>query len=256
MDLRLKGKVALVTGAGSQVGFGKAICMRLAKEGCNIIASDINLEGAKQTAAEVEALGCQGLAVKADITKKAEVQDMVKQGLAKFQRIDILVNNAGGVLHGGPFLEQDETLWDKELALNLKGPMFCAQAVLPGMLHNKYGKIITVSSSSARIVHPGVSMYTIAKGATFIFTRGLARQYAKDGIIVNSVAPGWSLETDFVKGGQAAKERIKPMFLQETPLGRGTATEDIASMVAYLASDVSGDIVGQVISVDGGSTFS
>lgn len=256
MDLKLKGKVALVTGAGSQVGFGKAICLQLAREGCNIISSDIDLEGARQTVAAVEASGCQGLAVKADVTKKAEVQDMVKQGLAKFQRIDILVNNAGGVLHGGSFIEQDEALWDKELALNLKGPMFCAQAVLPGMLQNKYGKIINISSSSARIVHPGVSMYTIAKGASFIFTRGLAKQYAKDGIIVNSVAPGWSLETDFVKGGQTAKERIKPMFLQETPLGRGTSVEDIANMVAYLASDLSGDIVGQVISVDGGSTFS
>ena len=99
-------------------------------------------------------------------------------------------------------------------------------------------------------------MYTIAKGAIFIFTRGLAKQYARDGIIVNSVAPGWSTDTDFIKGGQEAKDRIKPMFLQETPLGRGTAPADIAGMVAYLASDVSGDIVGQVISVDGGSTFS
>jgi NAD(P)-dependent dehydrogenase (short-subunit alcohol dehydrogenase family) len=256
MDLKLKGKVALVTGAGSQVGFGKAICLRLAGEGCFIIAADINLEGAGQTVEAVRALGCRGLAVKCDITKKAEVQEMVKQGLAEFSRIDILVNNAGGVLHGGSFLEQDEALWDKELALNLKGPMFCSQAVIPGMLQRKYGKIIIISSSSARIVHTGVSMYTIAKGATFIFTRGLAKQYAKDGIIVNSIAPGWSLETDFVKGGQPAKDRMKPMFMQETPLGRGTSTEDIANMVAYLASDVSGDVVGQVISVDGGSTFS
>lgn len=256
MDLKLKDRVALATGAGSQVGFGRAICLRLAGEGCHIIAADINPEGALQTAEAVRALGCRSLAVKCDITKKAEVQEMVKKGLAEFSQIDILVNNAGGVLHGGSFLDQEEALWDRELALNLKGPMFCVQAVLPGMLQKKYGKIIIISSSSARIVHPGVSMYTIAKGATFIFTRGLAKQYAKDGIIVNSVAPGWSTDTDFIKGGQAAKDRMRPMFLEETPLGRGTSTEDIAGMVAYLASDVSGDIVGQVISVDGGSTFS
>lgn len=256
MDLKLNGKVALVTGAGSQVGFGRAISLRLAQEGCQVIVADINLEGARKTAADIEALGRQALAVKADITQKAEVQDMVKQALARFKRIDILVNNAGGVFQGGPFLKQDEATWDKELALNLKGPLLCAQAVLPGMVENKYGKIINISSSSVRIVHPGVSMYTMAKGAIFIFTRGLAKQYANQGIVVNSVAPGWSLDTDFVKGGQDAKDRMKPMFLQETPLGRGTTPEDIANLVAYLASDISGDIVGQVISVDGGSTFS
>jgi NAD(P)-dependent dehydrogenase (short-subunit alcohol dehydrogenase family) len=256
MDLNLKGKVALVTGAASQAGFGKAICLRLAREGCQIAAADVNLEGATQTAAEIEKLGVAGLAVRADITRKGEVQAMVKQVLAKFGRIDILVNNAGGVSHGGNFLEQDETLWDKEVALNLKGTMLVCQAVLPSMLEKKYGKIVNVSSSSARIVHPGVAMYTIAKGAVYIFTRQLAKTYVAQGVNCNSVAPGWSLDTDFVKGGQAAKERMKPMFLAETPIGRGTSVEDIANMVAFLASDVSADIVGQVISVDGGSTFS
>ncbi|HEX7475231.1 MAG TPA: SDR family oxidoreductase [Dehalococcoidales bacterium] len=255
MDLGLKGKVALVTGAGSQVGFGKSICLTLAKEGCNIVAADINLEGAQKTAAEVETLGPKALAVKADVTRKADIQEAVKQALAKFKRIDILVNNAGAVLGHSPFLEQSEVDWDSELALNLKGAMFCCQAVLPGMVANKYGKIINISSSSARIVHPSVSMYTIAKGALYIFTRELAKQYAGQGIIVNSVAPGWSLTTDFVKGGPQAKERIKPMFLQECPLGRGTEPADVAGMVTYLASDLGGDIVGQIYAVDGGCTM-
>ncbi len=256
MDLGLKGKVALVTGAGSQVGFGRAICLRLAGEGCQIIAADINLAGAQQTASEVKGLGVESLAARVDITHKLEIQAMLKQALAAFGRIDVLVNNAGGVSHGGSFPEQDEALWDKELALNLKGAMLVSQAVLPGMLEKKYGKIIHVSSSSARIVHPGVSMYTIAKGALYIFTRQLAKTYIGQGVNCNSVAPGWSLDTDFVKGGPAAKERMKPMFLAETPLGRGTAPEDVAGLVAFLASDISADIVGQVISVDGGSTFS
>jgi NAD(P)-dependent dehydrogenase (short-subunit alcohol dehydrogenase family) len=256
MELGLKGKVALVTGAGSQVGFGKAICLRLAKEGCHIVAADINLEGAMKTVVEIETLGVQGLAVKADVTSKAEIREMVRHALGRFGRIDILVNNAGGVSHGGNFPDQDEALWDKELALNLKGTMLVSQAVIPAMLEKKYGKIVNVSSSSARIVHPGVAMYTIAKGAVYIFTRQLAKTYIAQGINCNSVAPGWSLDTDFVKGGAAAKERIKPMFMAETPIGRGTAPDDIANMVAFLASDVSGDIVGQVISVDGGSTFS
>ena len=102
MDLGLKDKVALVTGAGSQVGFGKAICLTLAEEGCHIVASDVDLAGAQKTAAEVEAMGRQALAIKADITKKDEVQEMVKQALAKFGKIDILVNNAGAILGGGP----------------------------------------------------------------------------------------------------------------------------------------------------------
>lgn len=255
MDLGLKGKVAIVTGAGSQVGFGKAICLTLAKEGCDVVAADINLEGAQKTAAEIETLGRKSLAVKADVTKKGEIQEMVKQALAKFKKIDILVNNAGAVMTRGKFLEQQEGDWDKDLALNLKATMLCCQAVLPSMLANKYGKIINISSSSARIVHPEVSMYTIAKGALYIFTRGLAKMYASQGIIVNSVAPGWSLATDFVKGGQEMKERIKPMFLQECPLGRGTEPNDIANMVAYLASDLGGDVVGQIYAVDGGCTM-
>jgi 2-hydroxycyclohexanecarboxyl-CoA dehydrogenase len=256
MDLNLKGKVALVTGAGSQVGFGRAISLRLAREGCQIVAADINLEGAQKTAADSQALGAVALAVKADITRKPEVRDMLKAALAAFGRVDILVNNAGGVSHGGTFIEQDEALWDKELALNLKGAMLVSQAVLPAMLEKKYGKIVNVSSSSARIVHPGVSMYTIAKGALYIFTRQLAKTYIAQGVNCNSVAPGWSLDTDFVKGGAAAKDRMKPMFMAETPIGRGTTPEDVAGLVAFLASDVSADIVGQVISVDGGSTFS
>ena len=117
MDLGLKDKVALVTGAGSQIGFGKAICLTLAKEGCDIIASDIDFNGAKKTAAEVESLGRKALAVKADVTKKADAQEMVKQGLAKFGKIDILVNNAGAILGGGPFLEQNEALWDTRACL-------------------------------------------------------------------------------------------------------------------------------------------
>ena len=131
MELGLKDKIALVTGAGSQIGFGKVICLALAKEGCDIIASDIDFEGAKKTAAEVEALGRKALAVKADITKKAENQEMVKQALTKFGKIDILVNNAGAMLGGGPFLDQDEALWDREFALNHKGCMLVSQAVLP-----------------------------------------------------------------------------------------------------------------------------
>lgn len=253
MDLGLKDKVALVTGAGSQIGFGKAICLTLAREGCHIAASDIDLEGAKKTAAEVEALGRSAIGVKADITKKADAQEQVKQALDKFGKIDILVNNAGAIFGGGPFAEQDEALWDRELALNLKGCMLCSQAVLPAMIEKKYGKIVNIASDTAKMVWPMVSMYNIAKTGVYKFTRDLARTVIGDGINVNCVSPGWSLDTDFAKVPD--KKAAEKNFLKETPIGRGTTPRDIACAVAFFASDLSGDIVGQILSISGGSTF-
>lgn len=253
MDLGLSGKVALVTGAGSQIGFGKAICLALANEGCDIVASDIDLEGAKKTAAEVEALGRKALAVKADITKKADTTEMVKQAITRFGKIDILVNNAGAILGKGPFVEQDEALWDRELALNLKGCMLVSQAVLPSMIEKKYGKIINVASDTAKMVWPMVSMYNIAKTGVYKFTRDLARTVVGDGIRVNCVSPGWSLDTDFAKVPD--KKAAEAFFLKETPAGRGTTPQDIAVAVAFFASDLTSDIVGQILSISGGSTF-
>jgi NAD(P)-dependent dehydrogenase (short-subunit alcohol dehydrogenase family) len=255
MDLGLKDKVALVTGAGSQIGFGKAICLTLAQEGCDIIASDIDFEGAKKTAAEVEKLGRKALAIKCDVTKKAEGLDMAKQALAKFGRIDILVNNAGAILGGGPFVEQDEAYWDRELALNLKGCMLVTQAVLPTMIERKYGKVINVSSDTAKHVSPllGVSMYNIAKTGVYKFTRDLAAAMIGHGIFVNSVSPGWSMDTDFSKAPN--KKAAEEMFKKETPVGRGTTARDIAVAVAFFASDLTSDIVGQILSISGGSTF-
>lgn len=251
MDLGLKGKVALVTGAGSQIGFGKAISLTLAKEGCDIAVNDINLEDAERTASAVRSLGHKAIAIKADVTKKAEVQAMVKQALVECKKIDILVNNAGGIHPQGPFLDHKEELWDKDFNLNIKGSMLCAQAVLPGMIERKYGKIINISSSAPKMAFPGVSTYSMAKAAIYVFTRGLAKSVITQGITVNSVAPGWSL-TNFDK---TPPEELVKRHMPNTPIGRGTTTQDIANTVAFLASDISGDIVGQVICVDGGSTM-
>jgi NAD(P)-dependent dehydrogenase (short-subunit alcohol dehydrogenase family) len=257
MDLGLKGKVALVTGAGSQVGFGKAICLLLAQEGCDIIAADLDFPGAQKTAAEVEKLGTQALAVKCNITFKADCEAMAKAALAKFGKIDILVNNAGGIAaQGGPFEKQTEESWDKNYALNLKGPMLVTQAVFSSMVARKYGKIISIASDTAKMAFPGVDMYSIAKSGVYIFTRGLAKALAKDNINVNIVSPGWSMDTNFVSAPREVKDQMtKTRFLPETPLGKGTTTMDIASAVAYLASDLSGDITGQVLSVSGGTTM-
>jgi NAD(P)-dependent dehydrogenase (short-subunit alcohol dehydrogenase family) len=251
MDLGFKGKVALVTGAGSQIGFGKAIALLLAREGCDaVVVNDINLEDAKKTAEAVKALGRKSVAIKADVTQKAEVQAMVKQALAEFKKIDILANVAGAIFGTIPFTDQTEDLWDKEIDLNFKGVMLVTQAVLPGMLQRKYGKIINISSGSIRAAF-GISTYTISKGAVEIFTRHLAKDAIRNGVNVNCVSPGWAL-TNFIKGD---KEETRKRFLPSTPIGRGTEPEDIANAVAFFASDISSDAVGQVLDVTGGSTL-
>src|SRR4030042_4271980 len=130
MELGLKGKIALVTGAGSQKGYGKAIALTLAKEGCDVIVADIDLAGAKQTAAEIEALGRGAMALKADISSSAEVKSMAQAALAKFKRIDILVNNAGAITPPRPFAEKTEAEFNRDIALNLKGTLYCTKAVL------------------------------------------------------------------------------------------------------------------------------
>jgi NAD(P)-dependent dehydrogenase (short-subunit alcohol dehydrogenase family) len=257
MDLGLKDKVAIVTGAGSQTGFGKSIAMTLAKEGCDIVAADINMEGAKKTAADVEALDRKAMAVKVDVTKKADIDAMVKQTLDKFSKIDILVNNAGAMLSvgGEPFLQQNEERWDREIALNLKGCMLCSQAVIPSMIDRKYGKIVNITSESAKMVWPMVAMYNIAKAGANRFTRELAMTVIGYGIYVNCVSPGWSLDTDFVKEDKDTKDALKPSFLADTPIRRGTTPQDVANAVAFFVSDISSDITGQILSVSGGSTM-
>jgi NAD(P)-dependent dehydrogenase (short-subunit alcohol dehydrogenase family) len=250
MDFGLKDKVALVTGAGSQIGFGKAIALTLAKEGCDIIANDIDLEGVQKTAAEVEALGRKAMAAKADVTSSAEVNEMVKAALEKFGRIDILVANAGHAFARGLFAEQDEADWDKDINLNLKGVMICAKAVLPNMLERGSGKIIATSSGAAKRGGPGVEAYGASKSAVGGFTKSLAISVAAQGINVNCIAPAIAV-TNFVGGKMSPGiERM----IEEIPQKRATVPQDVANLVAFLASDVSSHITGQMISVDGGST--
>jgi 3-oxoacyl-[acyl-carrier protein] reductase len=255
MDLGLKNKVALVTGAGSPIGFGRAIALALAKEGCDIISNDINLEDAKQTVAAVKDLGRKAIAIKADVTKSIEVAEMIKTALKEFGRIDILVNNAGATPPMVPFIEQKEKDWDKCINVNLKSQMICAQAVLPNMLERKSGKIVNISSGGAKKCQPPGESYSAAKAGVIAFTRCLALEMIASGINVNAVAPGWAL-TNLGKENAPppeVREKMIQMMLAETPIGRATVPQDIANMVTFLASDAASDIVGQTFGVDGGS---
>ncbi len=250
MDYGLEGKVALITGTGSQTGIGKAVAILLAKEGCDIISTDIDIEGAQQTADEVKALGRKAIAVKADVASKEEVGEMVKAALKEFNKIDILVNNAGLSAGGGPsFFEQSEEYWEKDININLYGTMNCVKAVGPGMVERKYGKIINFTSISGRLGAP--ISYAAAKGAVLNITRGWASGLGPHGINVNAVAPGMVATKFHARAGDRANEMFKGMA-ERVPMRRIQTVEDIANTVAFLASDVSRNITGQTIQVDSG----
>jgi NAD(P)-dependent dehydrogenase (short-subunit alcohol dehydrogenase family) len=240
MDLQLQDKVALVTGAGSQIGYGKAIAVTLAEEGCDIIAADIDLAGAERTAAEIEALGRNTLAVKVDVTVQSEIDAMVKQAIDRFGKIDILVNNAGASSELRPFMEMTEEDWDFDIGVNLYGQMRVARAVLPSMITRGYGRIINTSGGQGI---PGISIYGAAKGGVVQFTRALAREVASKGVIVNAVGPGLG-KTGLVY--RAPKEMLDGEK-QASLLKRLCTPDDVAPVVAFLASDRCSYMVGQLI---------
>ncbi len=248
MDLNLKGKVALVTGAGSQRGFGKGIVMALAGEGCDIIACDVDIEGAEKTAAGVQSLGCKAIAIKADVTSEAEVKNMVKESLDKFGKIDILVNNAGGSSPPKPFELSTKEEWDRDIALNLNGAAICTREVLPQMVARKSGSIISISSVGGMIGVATGAAYGAAKAGIINFTQSLAQGLADSGISVNCIAPGLG-NTAFYDN--FPKEFTDNFVKKAAEAGRTTTPEDIGNVVAFLASDVSNRIMGQCLRVSG-----
>jgi 3-oxoacyl-[acyl-carrier protein] reductase len=250
MEFGLKGKVALVTGTASPAGMGKAIALTLAKEGCTIISCDIDLAGAEKTAAEVRALKGQALVFQMDITNRNQVNEVVKKSLEKLGKIDILAGVAGGSAFAGPLAEAKIEAIDKEIDLNLFGAINCVKAVVPGMIEKKYGKIILISSVAGLIGPFGATGYSAAKAGVMGFTRALAHEVGPAGINVNNIAPGLVM-TNFY-GGPGAP--LLPGFVRDTPntIGKMTTVQDIANVVAFLASDVSANITGQLFVVDGG----
>jgi len=240
MDLQLKDKIALVTGGGSQIGYGNAIALTLADEGCDIVVADINLDGAEKTAAAVEALGRKALAVKVDVTKQAEVDAMVSQAIEKFGRIDILVNNAGASSQLRPFMEMTEEDWDFDIHTNLYGQMRVARAVLPHMIKQKYGRIINTSGGQGI---PSISIYGAAKAGVVMFTQALAREVASQGIIVNAVGPGLGKTGLVYRAPQEFLEGER----QRSLLKRLCEPSDVAPVVAFLASDKCSYMTGQLV---------
>jgi NAD(P)-dependent dehydrogenase (short-subunit alcohol dehydrogenase family) len=240
MDLKLKDRVALVTGAGSQTGYGKNIAMTLAGEGCHLISADIDFDGAKMTASAVRTCGVRALPVRVDVTNRAEVNAMVEETISHFGRIDILVNNAGASSREKPFMEMTKADWDIDINVNLVGQMNVAQAVIPHMISRKYGRVINTTGGRGI---PGISVYGAAKAGIVAWTHALAAEVAQFGVIVNGIAPGLG-DTGLTKN---APPGFKEPNIQRSMLKRLCRPEDVGPAVAFLASDICSYMAGQFI---------
>jgi 3-oxoacyl-[acyl-carrier protein] reductase len=243
MDLGLKDKAALVTGSGSQIGFGREIALTLAKEGCDIVVADMDLEEAKKTAADVEASGRRAITIKVDVTDRDEVDSMVKAAIDEFGRIDILVNNAGTSSELKPFIEMTRADWDLDIGVNLYGQMNVVQAVLPHMISRKHGRIVNISGGQG---FASISVYGAAKAGVEAFTHALAMEVAPHGIIVNGVLPGMAQTGLVLKAPAEAAEAYK----QSSALKRLCTPRDVATMVTFLASDVCSYMTGRFVTLE------
>ena len=242
----LKGKTAVVTGASR--GIGRAIAVKLAKLGANVVVNYRKSEDAVQgVVKEIEALGVKALAVQADISSYSDVENMIKKCIMEFGSIDILVNNAG-ITKDGLIMRMKEEDFDNVINVNLKGAFNCTRHVSSIMLKQRSGRIINISSVSGITGNAGQVNYSSAKAGIIGMTKSVAREFASRGVTCNAVAPGY-IQTDMT---DAVPEKAKEAIMSTIPLKRLGTPEDVANIVAFLASEEASYITGQVINVDGG----
>ena len=277
MSGSLDGKVAIVTGAGRMRGIGRAIALRLAEDGADVVVTAVvarpleampehereaGWRGAQSVAAEVTARGRRALALDVDVTRPEQVRQMVDRTVAELGRIDVLVNNAGLALVSGKknLWETDDEEWRREIDVNLNGVYHCCKAIAKALVEQgEGGRIINISSLAGRVARPQYGGYTPAKFAVIGLTQMLALELAPHNVTVNAVCPG-STDTDMMDGtfrrtGERMGipfEMVKEGVKRFIPLGRQADPAEIASVVAYLASPASAYITGQAINVDGG----
>ena len=243
------GKTIIITGAGS--GIGRATARIFAREGANVVCADKNEDGARETAAEVNAKGSQALAVKVDVTARKQVDDMVKRALDAFGSVQFLFNSAGAAIRRAKFLEIDEDLIKKTFELNVNGTLYSMQAVLPHMVKNKFGVIVNVASMAHRRGGPGSSVhYAAAKGAVVSMTMGVAREFVTQGIRALSISPG-PIKTPFQDAAATSPEQYRK-FLDDIPMGRFGEPEEIGELVLFMCSDACSFMTADTVYVNGG----
>jgi len=246
------GRVALVTGGGR--GIGRATALRLAAHGDAVAIGDIRPDDAAETVTAIEELGGRAAAIALDVTDSGSVANAVEEALGLVGPVEVLVNNAGwDEMH--PFLETDEPFWDRVIEVNFKGCLRMTKATLPAMIERKWGRIVNIGSDAGRVGSSFESVYSGAKAGVIAFTKTIARETARSGVTANAVCPG---PTDTAMLAEVAKgqgEKIIDAMTRAVPMKRLALPDEIANAVAFFASDESGFITGQTLSVSGGLTM-
>jgi len=245
----LHGRVALVTGAGR--GIGRAIGLRLARGGAAVVFADIDPQSARTAAAE--AAGGRTLGIEMDVSNMDSVRLAITGAETAFGPIDILVNNAGWD-KAEPFLQSEPETWDRIIAINLKGTLFCCKTVLPGMVERGRGAIVNIASDAGRVGSTGEAVYSATKGGIIAFTKTIAREVARNQINVNCICPG-PTDTQLLAEVSAGNPRLAEALKRAIPFGRLGQPDDVAGAVAFLVGPDASFITGQTLSVSGGLTM-
>ncbi len=243
--MSLTGKKALITGASR--GIGKAVALKLAAEGADVIVTATSLDRAKQTADQITLMGRKAIPVKVDVGVASDVEALFQVVVEEFGSLDILVNNAG-ITRDGLLMRMKDEDWDSVIDVNLKGTFLCSREAIKLMAKAKSGRIVTISSVVGEMGNAGQANYCASKAGIIGFTKAVAREYAKRNITVNAVAPGF-IETDMTG---VLTEGVRDELLKQIPVNRFGSPEDIANAVYFLVSDLGSYVTGQVIAVNGG----
>jgi NAD(P)-dependent dehydrogenase (short-subunit alcohol dehydrogenase family) len=250
MTTGLEDRVALVTGAGS--GIGRASALAFAAAGARVVVADRNADGAHQTAQRIADTGAEAVTVEADITDPAEVDALVVAALNAYGRLDCAHNNAGVFGELTPTAELSEDLWDRVMAVNLRGAWLCMRAELRHMLNNGGGAIVNTASVGGLVGFPGLPAYVASKHGLIGLTKSAALEYVQAGIRVNAICPGLTRTPMANEMCQHDPEIEAQLLAQYQPLGRMGAPEEVAAAAVWLCSDAASFVTGHAMAVDGG----